>query len=124
MEEKRGKTSFLLGFITGAAAIAAAGGYYLFGPNGRLHRRGTERVIADMRDEIVGRIEDAKDMTEDAYRTVVDEIADSYALGKRLTKAQAHRAANRFKTRWRDMKRAAQDAAIDAELEADELEDE
>jgi hypothetical protein len=114
-------TNFLGGFLAGASLALLAGGFYLFGPDGRAHRKRAERVIGDMRDEILERLESMKEMTEEKYHELVDEVAAGYALGKRLSKAQSLRAAARFKSRWRQMKEAAEDATDEARLE---LEDE
>lgn len=106
-----------MAFIAGAAAALAAGGYFLYGPEGRRHRRQVESFIEDTKADILGRMEDAKDLTQDSYNAIVDEVIEDAGLAKRVGRAQALRLAQGFKKRWRAMKEEAKSAADEAEVE-------
>ncbi|HET8581184.1 MAG TPA: hypothetical protein VFL98_01810 [Candidatus Paceibacterota bacterium] len=115
--EHGGAGAVLLGMIAGAAAAFALSGYYLYGPNGRRHRRQVDRWLTRARAEILERMEDAADMTEQQYGALVDEITERYGRMKEVGSERAARAAERFKGRWQEMREAAARARRDAERE-------
>lgn len=112
-----------MAFLAGAATAVIAGGYFLYGPQGRRHRWQTERFIEDTKSRILERMEGARDLSQDAYNRIVDEVVSDTDLAKRLGRAKAMRLAQKFKTRWQEMRAKAQQAADQAELEL-ALEDE
>lgn len=111
----------LAAFVAGAATALMAGGYYLYGPDGRRHREELDVWIEDTKDRILERLTELKDTTEETYNSVVDEVIDDYALARDLTSAQVRRLGAHFKARYRQMRRFAEEAAQDAEREIDEL---
>lgn len=107
----------ILAFIAGAATAAAAGAYYLYGPNGRQHRRDTEDFIESTKDKIQERMQEAGDWSRDTYDRVVNEVTHDATLVQRIGASRAKLLAQRFKNRWQDMRDAAENAAGQAELE-------
>jgi hypothetical protein len=117
--------SSLLAFIAGAATALAAGAYYLYGPDGRQHKRTLDRGMDRLKRELVARMSDVADITQDKYEDLVDDLLKRYGLVKRLGKARAASLSTSLKKRWEEMKDAAERARIDAERELafDELDD-
>lgn len=107
----------LLAFIAGAATAAAVGGYYLYGPNGRQHRRGAEDFIESTKEKIQDRMEEAGDWSRDTYDRVVNEVTHDVRLVRRIGSTRAKLLAQRFKNKWQEMRDAAENAAGQAELE-------
>lgn len=61
----------------GVAALAAAS-YYFFGPEGQKHRKTAKGWMLKMKAEIVEKMENAKEMTQSTYDTIVDTVAKKY----------------------------------------------
>jgi hypothetical protein len=118
MNNKSGST--IAAFLAGAAAALVAGGYFLYGPEGRRHRKQVEGFLEDTKDEILERMQDAKHLTQDAYNDIVDEVLEDSHIAKRYGRAQAQKLSQKFKRQWRGMKEEAQAAADEAELELEE----
>jgi hypothetical protein len=71
---------FALG--AGIAALGAAS-YYFFGPKGKAHRDQLKGWMLKMKAEIVEKLEDSKEVTEEAYMKIIDVVSAKYAkLGK------------------------------------------
>jgi len=69
------KTKVAIG--VGAVALAAAT-YYFFGPDGKKHRKDLKGWMIRMKGEVVEKMEQAKEMSESAYHTIVDTVAARY----------------------------------------------
>lgn len=104
-----------LAFLAGAATALAAGAYFLYGPDGKRHRRQVENGMDRLKRELVSRMNEVSDITQEKYEDVVDELLKNYGLAKRLGKDRAARLSTTLKKRWEEMKSAAERAKIDAE---------
>jgi hypothetical protein len=107
----------LLAFLAGAATAAAVGGYYLYGPNGKQHRKETEDFIESTKETIQDRMEEAGDWSRETYDRVVNEVTHDTRLVRRIGATRAKILAQRFKNKWQEMRDAAENAAGQAELE-------
>lgn len=66
----------------GIAALGAAS-YYFFGPKGKAHRDQLKGWMLKMKAEIVEKLEESKEVTEEAYMKIIDVVSAKYAkLGK------------------------------------------
>lgn len=115
------KGKMLAAFLAGAVTTLFAGGYYLYdGPQGRERRKKAEKLVAQARDEILEKMEKAKNLTESVYKRIVDEVMEGYSDAARFGEAEGKRIALRFRERWAQMRAAAREAAEDAEAEVRE----
>jgi hypothetical protein len=119
-------TSPVLAFLAGAATAVALGGYYLYGKDGPRHRKKVEHWILKAKAEILDRMRQTQDLTEEKYHRIVDEVTGRYASARDVGHERAGRAAESFKRRWQKMREASARAADEAraELEAEQSEDE
>lgn len=93
----------------GAGALAlAASTYYLFGPLGKIHRKKASGWMLKMKGEIVEKLEDAGDVTEEKYHEIVDSIADSYANAGKIAAPELKTFSNELKSHWKNIVKAAQ----------------
>lgn len=65
--------------IGASMAALAAASYYFFGPNGKKNRTAAKGWMIKMKGEIVDKMEDAKEVTQDVYNAIVDKVAAGYA---------------------------------------------
>jgi len=105
--------SFLLGVLT----TAAIGGYFLYGPRGKEHRKAVEHWMTKARAEILKRMEQAQDMTEEQYHRIVDEVTNRYGVLAEVGKEKASSAGTYFKRQWDKMREAARKGKQQAEDE-------
>mgnify|MGYP003393910133 CR=1 FL=1 len=108
-------------FLAGAATALAVGGYFLYGPNGKENRKKMERWTMKARAEILEKMGDIQDITEDQYYKIVDTVLSRYGTMKAVGKEKAALAAESFKAHWEEMRVRARQAAEEAR---EELEDE
>ena len=64
--------------IGASVAALAAASYYFFGPEGQKHRKTAKGWMLKMKAEIVEKMENAKEMTQSTYDTIVDTVAKKY----------------------------------------------
>ena len=106
-----------IAFLAGVFITLAAGGYYLFGPQGERHRREVDRWLKRARYEIIQRMERIENITEEQYRKIVDEVAEKYATMKGYGQEKAALLRDTFRRKWTEMKEAARQAREEAEAE-------
>lgn len=92
----------ILSVGAGLAAIATAG-YYFLGPEGKSNQKKTKGWMFKMKGEIIERIEDVKDLTESAYKDIVDSVAETFAETAKVSKSEIKAFAGRLKDQWGDL---------------------
>lgn len=120
MQREKHIGSILAGFAAGALTTILIGGYALFGPQGRRNRKRAEAWILRAKAEILERMMDAQDLTEEQYYRIVDAVLDAYDLAGQIGGDAATRISDRFKARWNEMREAAREASERARRELDE----
>lgn len=115
--KKESPANSIFAFLAGAATMAAAGAYYLYGPKGDQHRKQMDQGARRLKRELVARMNEIEDITQEKYEDIVDEVLSRYELTRRITKDKAARISDSLKARWEEMKDAAERARMDAELE-------
>ncbi len=99
-KENKIGTGTLVALGAGAVAIAASS-YYFFGPGGKIHRKKAGGWMIKMKGEIIEKIEEAGEMTEETYHKIVDTVLASYiALGK-IPTPELLAFANVLKSQWK-----------------------
>ncbi len=92
----------------GAAAVAlAATSYYLFGPEGRQHRKQAKGWMIRAKGEIIEKLEEAKEVTEPIYQSIVDSVVVPYVGRGAITREEINEFASRLKSQWRQISRDA-----------------
>lgn len=77
------KTEKLVGAGIGVALVASLGAYLMHGERGEKNRKIVASWILKMKGEVLERVEEAKDLGEEEYYRIVDEVSARYArLGK------------------------------------------
>lgn len=88
----------------GASVVAlATASYYLFGPNGKSNRKELKGWMIKMKGEIVDKLEDAQDVTEDVYNKIVDTVASAYLKGGKAGAEEVSSFVNTLKKQWKSI---------------------
>lgn len=94
-------------FIAGVLATAAVGGYLYFGPNAKKNRRKTEAWMLRAKADLMEKTEGVKNITQEKYDKIVDEISDKYGAMKEVGIDKAERFGNKLKRQWDSLKMEA-----------------
>jgi len=84
-----------------AAAVAAAGAYFLYGSKNAAKNRTTVKSWAlKAKAEVLERLEDAKEMTESEFEELVGAVAGTYSGVKSATKGDIKEFKNEMMDHW------------------------
>lgn len=102
MAKKKSKKGSLGKKVAVGAGVAALSGaaYLLFGPDGKKNQKKVKRWAEDMREEVVEKYDELKDVTEPMYHKVVDEVSKKYAKAKGVSEAEVKEAVSDLKKHW------------------------
>jgi hypothetical protein len=89
--------------VTGLVAAAAAGGYYLYGPHGEKNRVKVKSWMLKAKGEVLEKMEKLREIDQDAYNKIVDQVATRYAKMKTVTKKEADEMARDLKKHWKQI---------------------
>lgn len=98
------KTALLIG--AGVAALTAAGVYF-FGPRGKAHRKEAKGWMIRMKGEIIERMENAKEMTEEAYHNIIDAVTAQYKKHGKIAEEDIETLAKELKAHWKGIASAS-----------------
>lgn len=84
-----------------AAAVTAAGAYFLYGSkNAAKNRKSVKSWVLKAKAEVLEKIEDAKEMTREEYESLIDTVANTYATLKNATKSDILEFRKEMKAHW------------------------
>ncbi len=119
--DKRRSGSMALAFLMGTCITILVGGYMLFGPQGQRRRDAIQKFVDDAEEKLLHKMYEIKDMSKEAYESLVDEVIGSYQDVKELTERQVKHMKARLKSRYEEIKKRAHESADQARKETDEL---
>jgi len=91
-----------------AAAVTAAGAYFLYGSKNAAKNRKTVKSWAlKAKAEVLESLEDAKEMTEDEYHDVINAVAGTYEGQKNATKGDIKEFKSEMKEHWKAIEKVA-----------------
>jgi hypothetical protein len=91
-----------------AAAVAAAGAYFLYGSkNAKTNRKKVKSWALKAKAEVLERLEDAKEMTESEFEELVTAIAGTYAGVKSATKGEVKDFQKEMMEHWQAIEKFA-----------------
>ena len=102
MKKNNFSASKIIALGAGAAALAAST-YYFFGPEGKIHRKKAVGWMIKMKGEIVERMEEAGEITETAYHSIVDSVLASYILAGKIAPTELETFAKNLKGQWKNI---------------------
>lgn len=112
--KKTDKTAQNIGIGVGltAAAVAAAGAYFLYGSkNAKQNRTMVKSWALKAKGEALEALEKAEKMTKEEYDDLIDRVAAGYAAIKTVTKADIADFKREMKAHWELIERSAMNRA-------------
>ena len=96
-----------VGKVLGTLGVAAAavGAYMLYGSKeGEARRQKAKSWMLKMKGDVLEKIEDAKEVTEDTYKSIVDEVAVKYKAAKNVDVKELGAVVGELKDHWQSIK--------------------
>ena len=88
--------------LAGLAVAGIAGAYFLYGKNGAKNRKAIKTWTLRAKADVLEKLEKAKDVSQNTFHTVVDEISTKYA--KNISAEDIAVFAKDLKKHWKDIK--------------------
>ena len=105
------KQAIGIGAGLAAAAVAAAGAYFLYGKRGAQNRKKVRGWMLKAKGEILERLEQVKDLNREKYEEIVDTVIRRYRGVKGLDGREISRLVTELKSYWGNISRARGSAA-------------
>lgn len=94
----------LIGAGLVAVAAAAAGAYFLYGSkNAKQNRKQVKAWTLKAKGEVLEKLEKLKDINEDVYQKVVNEVSNKYQQLKTIDKNDVVEFAKELKSHWKSI---------------------
>jgi hypothetical protein len=97
------KTTKILGAVTGLAAVAAVGAYFLYGEKGVRNRQKIRGWALKMKGDVLEKIESMKKIDRDTYLRLVDKVSDRYARAENISAAELRHLTVELKNAWTEI---------------------
>ncbi len=94
------KSTKVIGAGAGLAALVAAGTYFLYGPRGAKNRAKISGWVLKVKGEVLEKMEDMKEINQEAYEKLVDETAQRYARVKHASASEIKHVTAELKSAW------------------------
>lgn len=93
--------------ISAAAAAAIAGGYFLYGPQGKQNRKKIKGWTLKAKGEVLQEIEKMKEVSQDGYHKVVDKVLKKYGKMAGVTSGEVMQLGKELRSHWKNIQESA-----------------
>ncbi len=91
-----------------AAAVAAAGAYFLYGSkNAAKNRKAVKSWALKAKAEVLEKLENAKEMTQEEFQEMVTNVAGAYSAVKSASKAEVKAFKDEMMESWKAIEKTA-----------------
>jgi len=91
-----------------AAAVAAAGTYFLYGSKGAAkNRKAVKSWMLKAKAEVLEKLEEAKEMTQEDYEALINGVATVYSELKTASRADIKSFKDEMKDQWKAIEKIA-----------------
>jgi hypothetical protein len=101
-----GKVAGAVG-LAAAAVAAAATGYYFYGKGGKAHRKEAGEWTKKAKTEVLGKIKQMKDVTQETYNKVVEDVLAKYKKIKSIDLKELQIFGQELKAHWEQISKEA-----------------
>lgn len=84
---------------TSIAAVAATA-YFFLGPKGKKHQKSIKDWTVEMKNEVIKKLETAKEISKQVYDEIIDSVAIEYAGMKNIDQAEIKELVKDLKKHW------------------------
>jgi hypothetical protein len=105
-----GKAVGIAAGVAGVAAVSAAA-YMLFGPHAKRNQKALRGWAVQMKGDIIEKFEDAKELSEPVYQTIIDEVTKKYSALKHIDPADLEDVVSEIRGHWKGMVKTASKVA-------------
>lgn len=105
--QKKSNAGKAIGIGAGIAAAAALGAYFLYGEGGAKNRKKVKGWALKAKGEILERLEQLQDVSEDAYQKIVEQATARYKDAKNVDPKELKAIIAEARRHWVSMKKKA-----------------
>jgi hypothetical protein len=87
--------------IGAGVAAATAAAYIMWGPNAKSNRKAVKGWAVKMKGEMIEKLENAKELTQDTYEGVIDDVKEKYSKFKNIERSELDAIARDVKKHWK-----------------------
>lgn len=103
MRKKNNTQIKTIAALSAGAVALAASSYYFFGPAGKIHRKKAVGWMIKMKGEVIEQIENAKEISEPIYHSIVDSVLATYVAGGKIAGPELDLFAKSLKGQWKNI---------------------
>ena len=93
--------------IAGAAALAAAGAYFLYGKDGAKNRKIVKGWALKAKGEVLEKMEELGSISKEAYERIVDRVGEKYSHVRSVNKKDLGKLVRELKSQWNSIVKEA-----------------
>jgi hypothetical protein len=97
--------------IGAGVAAATAAAYIMWGPNAKSNRKAVKGWAVKMKGEMIEKLENAKELTQDTYEGVIDDVKEKYSKFKNIERSELDAIARDVKKHWKAIVRDSKSTA-------------
>lgn len=94
-------------FVIGASLAGLAAAYYFLSPKGKRHLENTKSWVIKMKGDVVEKLEQAREISEDVYNRIIDSVATKYEKNLKSNPEEIRAVAQDLKAHWDAISRSA-----------------
>jgi len=111
--QEKGSNIMKIAMIGAGITSVAAAAYFFLGSKGEEHKKHLKAWAIKMKGDIIEKIEEAKDVNEDTYHKIIDNIATEYKKGAKASSSEIDELAKDLKKHWKTIRDSAQEIKDD-----------
>lgn len=100
---KESHTGMKVALVGASLAGLAAGAYFFLGPKGKKHQRQAKSWAIKMKGEVVEKLENAQEVSQEVYHDIIDNVAAKYLEGKNVAEDEVTELATDLKKHWKTL---------------------
>jgi hypothetical protein len=89
--------------IGAGVAAATAAAYIMFGPNAKKNKKAIKGWAVKMKGEMIEKMEGVKELSQETYDEVVDNVKSKYSKLKNIDRAELESIAKDAKKHWKSI---------------------
>lgn len=100
-----------IGVALAGAAVGLAGGYFIYGKEAAKRRAAVRGWMLKAKGEILEKLEQAGEVSEEKYNAIIDSVAQQYAKLRDIDQKELDQMIRQLKSHWKSISHAVRSKA-------------
>lgn len=115
--KKNGSNAVGLAVLGASLAGLATTAYFFLGPKGQKNQKHAKAWAIKMKEDVVEKLEKAKEISEPVYNEIIDSVAKEYEKNKKAGHGEIGSIVEDLKKHWKTISKIAKSAKQDATVD-------